>query len=175
MYSEKTLIQTMRYEFKRMDHDSAKKIVCWSYESPYQDYGLDEGDWRYLLEVQNNIFAGFYENRLIGYISFGCDGQVIGGNYDEDFLDVGVGIKPDSTGKGLGQEFLRQGLLFGSKIFRTKCFRVSIALFNERAQRVCKRLGFVEKEKFFRTSDKREFIILTLNLNKGKPIVEGDG
>ena len=153
----------MHYEFRRIDPENAQKVVSWSYESPYQDYGLQESELESFLEEKNNFFVGLSNNKLFGFISFGIDGRVEGGNYDENYMDVGVGLAPESTGKGLGLDFLLQGLLFGAKLFKTKCFRVTIASFNKRAQKVCQRLGFVEKEKFLRASDRTEFIIFILD------------
>lgn len=157
-----------------MDPESAKEVVSWKYESPYEDYGLEQSDLDYLLEVQNNFFAGYCNSKLIGFISFGSDGRVSGGSYDEDYLDIGVGLEPESAGKGIGQDFLQQGIILGSGLFNPRSFRVTVAAFNKRAQKVCHRLGFIRKELFLRTSDQKEFVILTLESFVAEPIAGGD-
>ena len=156
-----------------MSHDYTNKIVSWRYEVPYDIYGYSDSDREsnvaYLTDERNRFFAVISEGSLIGFRSFGEDGRVLGGTYDDSYLDTGGGLRPDLTGKGIGEEVVRKGLEFGSDLFGNKRFRVTIAAFNERALKVCKRLGFHEDQKFQRESDGAEFVLLTLEKLKREP------
>jgi hypothetical protein len=75
-------------------------------------------------------------------------------------LDTGGGLRPDLTGKGLGVELVRKGLEFGAGRYGVKRFRVTVAAFNQRALKVCRRVGFVEQQRFLRPGDRQAFLIL---------------
>ncbi len=160
------VLQTMKILFEPMTRPYAKDIASWRYDPPYDIYGrTDEEEDRSidtLVDEKNSFFAALHNGELIGFRSFGDDGRVSGGNYDGPHLDTGGGLRPDLSGKGLGAEVIYQGLQFGSKTFGTKKFRVTIAGFNQRAQKVCRRLGFQESDRFHRTKDGNEFVIMTL-------------
>jgi [ribosomal protein S18]-alanine N-acetyltransferase len=83
--------------------------------------------------------------------------QVPGGEYDDSALDSGGSLRPDLTGKGLGREANRTGLEFGAQVFRPRAFRVTIASFNARAQRVIAALGFRPAGTFAAATDGRSY------------------
>ena len=70
------------------------------------------------------------------------------GLYGEPLLDVGLGLRPDLTGRGLGLGFVAAVLALGRERFGPVGFRLSVAVFNERAIRVYERAGFVRGETF---------------------------
>ena len=49
------------------------------------------------------------------HCSFGIDAQVPGGDYSAQALDVGLGLRPDHTGQGLGVTFLGAILAFAQE------------------------------------------------------------
>jgi ribosomal-protein-alanine N-acetyltransferase len=71
---------------------------------------------------------------LVGYFSFKPK--------DEETLELGLGLRPDLTGQGLGGSFLAAGLEFARTHFAPARFVLSVATFNERAIRVYERAGF---------------------------------
>ena len=153
----------MKLNLYPLDESAAHEIVRWRYETPYNIYNIEdtEKSIRYALDRQNNFFAMRNENNeLVGFCSFGQDGQVPGGDYAEDALDIGMGIRPDLTGHGLGSEFVTAVLGFARKEFSPQNFRVTIAAFNQRAQRVWKKNGFKQFQTFIHKTSSREFIIL---------------
>jgi [ribosomal protein S18]-alanine N-acetyltransferase len=135
----------------------AAEIATWRYPAPYDCYDMTGADPAFLASPESGYFALTDETGLIGFRSFGADGQVPGGDYDDSALDTGGGLRPDLTGKGLGRQAIRTGLEFGQELFRPPAFRVTIATFNVRAQRVITALGFHQVDTFLATTDSRSY------------------
>jgi [ribosomal protein S18]-alanine N-acetyltransferase len=135
----------------------AADIATWRYPAPYDCYDMTDADPAFLASPESGYFALTDETGLIGFRSFGADGQVPGGEYDDAALDTGGGLRPDLTGKGLGREAIRTGLDFGQQVFRPRAFRVTVATFNVRAQRVIAALGFRQTGTFPAATDGRSY------------------
>ena len=156
----------MNLEFTPSTREQAIECVRWAYEAPYDLYNVREADRQVeiegMLDRENHAYAVSSEDQFIGIRSFGEDGRVTGGAYDDVYQDTGGALRPDMTAKGFGEEVLRAGLQFGTRALGFTKFRVAVAAFNERALKVCRRVGFVERQRFLSTSDRQEFVILTL-------------
>src|SRR5690606_18530383 len=81
----------------------------WHYEGQYSFYDMDadQEDLQEFLDPEkrrNSYFAVMEEAELIGFYSFT---QVMAGT-----IEIGLGLKPNLTGKGNGAEFLKDGLEF---------------------------------------------------------------
>jgi [ribosomal protein S18]-alanine N-acetyltransferase len=85
---------------------------------------------------------------------------VPGYDYDESALDTGGGLRPDLTGRGLGAQAISAGLAFGQREFAPAAFRMTIAAFNVRAQRVVLGLGFTLTASFLATTTGVRYQIL---------------
>ncbi len=138
----------------------AADIVTWRYPAPYDCYDMTGADSAFIVSDESGYFALTDAGRLIGFRSFGADGQVPGGSYDDSALDTGGGLRPELTGQGLGREAIGTGLEFGRRRFAPAAFRVTVAAFNLRAQRVVTSLGFRVTDSFAATTDGREYQIL---------------
>ena len=125
-----------------MTADYAVDVVTWRYPAPYDCYDMISADPAFLVDTASGFYAVIDETGLLGFRSFGPDGQVPGGAYDCAALDTGGGLRPELTGKGLGREAIRTGLEFGQRQFSPPAFRMTIAAFNVRAQTVVRALGF---------------------------------
>lgn len=155
----------MKIVFRPMDETAASAIVQWKYEPPYEVYNFsleDREDFiRYLVEPENALYGMFAEDGdLIGFCGFGKDGQVPGGDYTSEALDIGMGIRPDLTGQGKGSEYVEAVLDFGRRAFQSAKLRVTIAEFNLRARRVWEKAGFQTMETFYREGKEQQFVIL---------------
>lgn len=168
------LQQRMTITFEPMTEAYAREITSWCYPPPYDVYGHSESERdqviAFLTNDVNKAFAVICAGGIIGFRTFGPDGQVPGGFYEAGYLDTGGGLRPDLTGKGWGEEIMRQGLAIGSRLFAVERFRITVAAFNQRALKVCQRIGFKEIQRFKRKGDHEQFIVLVLDDPKGKPI-----
>ena len=128
----------------RMTQAEAETIAEWSYEEPYDfyDWRADESDLAELLDPAQRAgqyFSVHATEELIGFFQFRSDG---------DAVVVGLGLRPDLTGRGLGQSFLEASLAFARGQFAPARFRLSVATFNERAIKVYEHAGFVVTRAF---------------------------
>ena len=162
---------TNAFVFTPMDETSARAITGWRYQPPYDIYNLQPDEdvkeaIAYLVDPQIAFYTirgcvGDLEGEeLLAYCSFGQDAQVAGGDYGQEALDIGLGVRPDLTGQGHGLTFVAAVLDFARRHFNPIAFRVTIAAFNERAQRVWQKAGFRPTQTFRREYDGRPFVIL---------------
>jgi ribosomal-protein-alanine N-acetyltransferase len=147
-------------QFVPMTAHYAADVVTWRYEPPYDCYDMTGADPGFLADPANGFYALAGDRGLLGFRSFGPDGQVPGGSYDDSALDTGGGLRPELTGQGLGRAAISAGLEFGRQRFAPPAFRVTIASFNLRAQRVVESLGFEAAGQFLASTDGRSFEIL---------------
>lgn len=138
----------------------AADIATWRYPAPYDCYDMTDVDRGFLVDPESGFFALTDNDALIGYRSFGVDGQVPGGSYDSSALDTGGGLRPELTGQGLGRRAISTGLEFGRERFSPAAFRVTVASFNARALRVVEALGFSATDRFEATTDGSSYVIL---------------
>jgi RimJ/RimL family protein N-acetyltransferase len=153
----------IKISFSPIDERQACEIARWRYPPPYDLYNLAESKdaIAYALDPQNNFYAmEDKQGELVGFCSFGQDGQVPGGDYAADALDIGLGIHPDLTGQGKGIDYVSCVLDFARETFDPPRFRVTIAVFNRRAQRVWRKAGFWLVNRFRHEETGRAFVIL---------------
>ena len=123
-----------------MSQAEAEEIASWRYEGTYAFYDADADpdDLALLLsgEVRENRYfsALAADGSLVGFLEFKQDGSTI---------ELGLGLRPDHTGRGLGLSFVEAGLSFARVRFQPERFRLAVATFNERAIKVYERAGFV--------------------------------
>lgn len=102
------------------------------------------------------------DDRLVGFRSFGADGQVPGWAYDASALDTGGGLRPELTGLGLGRAAIATGLAYGRDRFAPDAFRVTVASCNARALTVVRSLGFTRVGRFDAATDGSSYDVLVL-------------
>jgi ribosomal-protein-alanine N-acetyltransferase len=147
----------MRFTFTPMSEADAHTIYMWRYDGPYATYNLNSGDGDQepgaeLLAELLDRRSPYYSVRdergeLVGFFNFGTSAQVRDseepGIYtDERTVDIGLGMRPDITGKGFGLAFVNAGLDFARQTFAPARFHLYVYTWNERAIRVYERAGF---------------------------------
>ncbi|MCL2421717.1 MAG: GNAT family N-acetyltransferase [Defluviitaleaceae bacterium] len=145
-----------------MIEEYAHQISQWKYDGIFSFYNPSQEDSDELMD--GTYFVCIDQNEmLIGNYCFGKNARIptVEENvYDDGFLDIGLGLKPDLCGKGYGLSFFIDGLKFAQKTFNTNDFRLSVATFNERAIKVYKKAGFyIEHEVTNSYYDNKFFIM----------------
>jgi ribosomal-protein-alanine N-acetyltransferase len=136
----------VRFEFSKMTDEEAQEIARWRYVPPYDFYDSisDPDDLVELLDPRqrgDDYFSALDEKgALVGFFQFKRDGNAV--------VEVGLRLRPDLTGKGLGRGFLLAGLDFARQSFSPDVFRLSVATFNERAIKVYEDVGFVHRRTY---------------------------
>ena len=139
----------MQFTFQLMDEADAQAMQTWRYEGEYAVYSFADGDDpAELLDRRSPYYAARDERgELVGFFCFGTSAAISGsaapGIYGEDgSVLIGLGLRPDLTGKGIGLAFVQAGLAFGRAQFTPTAFRLFVMTFNQRAIRVYERAGF---------------------------------
>lgn len=156
------------YTIREMTIEEAKQIMNWKYEMPYSFYNMAEDDETLTELTDGSYFSVLDEQKsLVGFFCFGENAQVPGGRKaglytDETYIDIGLGLHPECTGKGMGKEFLEHGIAFGKSEHFGRGLRLSVATFNKRAIKVYKKTGFIPKEKFLNgpVDNQVEFLLM---------------
>jgi ribosomal-protein-alanine N-acetyltransferase len=137
----------------------AEAIATWRYPEPYSFYDSDRdpGDLALLLDPAGwgeKYFAADSDGRLAGFFQL---------TKADDGVEIGLGLRPDLTGHGLGAEFVAAGLRFAAERFDTHRFDLAVAAFNRRAITVYERAGFREVRRYahFTGGALHEFVWMT--------------
>ena len=135
------------YVLRPITRSDAEKISGWRYPAPFSSYDGNPSSIPGLLDPRYDYHAVFDgAGELVGYFCFGADATIPEGRkrglYGADALDVGLGMRPDLTGRGRGLEFVRAGLRFAEEKFSPPAFRLTVAAFNRRAVAVYEKAGF---------------------------------
>lgn len=160
----------LKLSFTPLTPEDAAIVTAWHYPPPYDVYNEPEDSTytsaEYMCDPAIRAYSLFdSEHGLVAYATFSADGQVPGGDYSEDALDMGMMVRPDLTGRGLGHQFVNAVIAFAIESFEPTKLRVTIAKFNIRAQKVWRKAGFVRQERFEADGNSRPFIIFTKPLN----------
>jgi [ribosomal protein S18]-alanine N-acetyltransferase len=146
-----------RHSFRQMDDADAREVAGRRYEPPYDFYDgdADPEDLAELLDAERRRDAYFTVvdegGDLVGFFQFEGEGETV---------DVGLGLRSDLTGRGIGERFCEAGLEFARERFAPRRFTLSVATFNERAIRVYERAGFRRGEPYVHETNGGEYEFL---------------
>ncbi len=155
----------MQLAAKDMNETYAKEILSWKYRAPYDFYN-NETTPENVKEMLGNHYHAVVNQlgELVAYYCVGNAAQVpVGrqfGVYNEDYFDIGIGVKPDWTGKGYGSHFFSAILSFIKNEANKRPIRLTVASVNQRAIRLYQRFGFEQVTSFQR--DDTIFLIMIL-------------
>jgi [ribosomal protein S18]-alanine N-acetyltransferase len=139
----------MSLRFKSLRWNDARAISRWRYEGIYAFYDqealpmLSLALFRPLLRALGlEAFIVLDDaSERIGIFTFTQRGNAI---------EIGLAMRPDLTGRGMGLDFVEAGLDFARTRYAPTRFTLDVATFNERARRVYERAGFKPLETFTR-------------------------
>ena len=134
------------FMIRAMTAADAHAVAAWRYPGEYSFYDADADpdDLAELLdptEWGRRYFAAddAAERQLAGVLVVKLTGQV---------AEIGLGLRPDLAGHGLGEPFVRTCLRFASTELGAQSYTLAVAAFNHRAIAVYQRAGFREVERF---------------------------
>jgi ribosomal-protein-alanine N-acetyltransferase len=132
----------VRLEIRPASAETFAAIETWRYQPPYNFY---DGDVEPVLNPERFYEALDERGELVGNLYFEEKG---------DALEIGLGLRPDLVGRGLGLDFVRAGVEFGRERFRPARVILNVATFNERAIKVYERAGFREVGRHVRSFER---------------------
>jgi len=127
------------FSVRPMTGEDAQAIAAWRYPGEFAFYNWD-ADPADLAELLDPVLWGKQyfsvdgpDERLVGMFGFKAKG---------DSVEIGLGLRPDRTGRGLGLSFVESGVAFAAERFGVTSFALAVAAFNQRAISVYRRAGF---------------------------------
>jgi len=142
----------LQFFIREMNEIHATDILSWKYDPPYDFYNNELCD-ESLKELLDNTYYSIVNNQeeLVGFFCIGASAQVPKGHdygaYLDKCIDVGIGMKPELTGKGLGTEFFSM-ILNQLQQENHSPLRLTVAKFNVRAIHLYEKLGFEKVMEF---------------------------
>ena len=142
----------------------AKEISSWQYSGEYAVYSFDESE-----EAVSELMGGEYvaclgeDQRLAGYFCFGVSARIPtmeSDAYELDALDIGLGLRPDICGAGLGQAFMQVGMAYAGERLNATRLRLTVACFNKRAIRLYEKMGFAAIKEVRHKRSGRPFYVM---------------
>ena len=128
-------------EIEPLGPEVAALLDAWSYEPPYDFYnGEDEP-----VLNPDRFFVVREGDEVIGFYYF---------HEQERTVEIGLGLRPDLTGRGLGLQFFLEGVSFAHGRFPNRRVTLNVAAFNERAITVYERAGFKRTGEHLRTFER---------------------
>jgi ribosomal-protein-alanine N-acetyltransferase len=143
------------FRFRPLTQADAEAIAEWHYPEPYSfyDWGADQDDLEELLSPakRRDAYAAVDDSggELIGYFSFKPR--------ERETTEIGLGLRPDLTGRGLGLAFVEAGLDHARSQLAPREFSLAVAAFNSRAITVYERAGFSEVRRYMHHTNGSEW------------------
>ena len=142
--------------YSRMDASTAREIADeWKYPPPYDFYDMTADPEDYQEFVTPALWPDFLlrvrrGGRLFGFLS---------GDLSEEgrAVEIGLGMRPDLTGRGLGLMFMRRNLDWIREAHPGAEIRLSVVSFNQRGIKVYRRSGFRAVRSFVQVTNGGEY------------------
>jgi RimJ/RimL family protein N-acetyltransferase len=130
----------MIFSVQPLTPEQGEAMARWAYPGPWAVYDVTgpidpaEGFWAVVDDA----------GAVAGFACFGVEARVPGLEERPGVLDVGVGMRPDLTGKGLGRAFAEAVLDHGQAVSGASRMRAVVQDWNARSRRLLDSLGFTE-------------------------------
>jgi len=148
----------MVFRFEKMNQQEAEDIALhWKYSGVYSFYDCtaDADDYSEFMDASrrgDKYYACYMAGEMIGFYSV----EISHG----DTAELGLGLKPEYTGRGMGLRFVCAVLKHILSLHRVRRLALSVALFNQRAIKVYKAAGFTETGTFTQRTNGGEYEFL---------------
>ena len=126
---------------KKMEQSEALEIAeRWKYDGEYAFYDMtaDPEDYEEIVTPEkrgNRYFSVFNGDELTGFFCAEQEGADV---------EIGLGLRPDLTGRGRGGAFLEEILWFVRENYSFEKIKLDVVSFNQRAIKVYERAGFLK-------------------------------
>ena len=152
----------MAYDLTLMTEAEAREVMAWRYDGPFAVYTsgaeseaeraeelagyLDRRSPHYAARVAGERAEA--PGPVVGFFCYGSGAEVVDVPaeprlYSPDgSITIGLGLRPDLTGKGLGVAFTRAGMDFCRERYAPRGLRLFVLAWNIRAITVYERVGF---------------------------------
>ena len=123
----------------------ASEYIGWEYEPPFDFYNIPkerhEEELQEILSVKPPaawFTAVDSDERMVGFFEYSFN--------EEEELEIGLGMRPDQTGKGLGLQFVNLGLTKARQVYPEYKGDIVLRVLdtNQRAFKVYQKAGFKE-------------------------------
>ena len=179
----------MNVSFEPITPETAHALATWRYPAPYATYNIGDEPAAFteMLDARSPWFVAHDRDAgdtgdttntndpPMGYCCFGTaaevgwEGEPRLWTTEDRTLSVGLGLRPDLTGQGLGLPFFETVLDFAIQRFAPEAFRLFVLPFNQRAIRVYERAGFRQiGERVVRVGSPDELLFLEMRRNASK-------
>jgi [ribosomal protein S18]-alanine N-acetyltransferase len=130
-----------RLTVRPLQRGDAEAIASWRYDGPWSTYDARPDDP--LLSAETGYLAVVDDaGSLVGFLCTGVEARVPGLAAQEGIVDIGVGMRPDLVGRGLGSAFGALVLGYIRDMCGDRPLRAVVQSWNERSLRLSQRLGF---------------------------------
>lgn len=131
----------------------------WHYTGEYSFYDMDadEEDLNEFLDPAgrgDHTYAVSQDDELIGFFTI----LQIEGNTS----DIGLGMRPDLTGRGAGQAFLKSVLHYVTVNFNPEQITLAVATFNTRAIKVYLKAGFTAADTYMQDTNGSSYEFMSM-------------
>ncbi|WP_249659444.1 GNAT family N-acetyltransferase [Lysinibacillus fusiformis] len=152
----------MSYCFLPISQEQAEDIAYnWHYEGDYSFYDMeaDQEDLQAFLNpyTRGNVFAVLKKQELVAYFSIMP--------VADQTMEIGLGMKPSLTGKGLGYNFLKNAIYFAN--YPCEMITLSVATFNLRAIKLYRKVGFQDAHTYMQATNGGVYEFLKMDYIKG--------
>jgi ribosomal-protein-alanine N-acetyltransferase len=137
----------MEFRIRPMTAQDAQAIAEWHYDGSYAFYDMDQDadDLAELLTPANwpERYQAVVDEQgaLVGFFCFQPEP-------DGNAVEIGLGLRPNLTGHGLGRPFLEAGLRHAERTYHPTCITLAVAAFNAGAIRLYEQAGFRTVRRF---------------------------
>ncbi len=145
----------MRFTIRPLTETDAVAVASWRYPAPYDVYDVPEDPsledelfdpdrWGVSYFAVDDAGAG----DLVGFYELVASDPDTRGVVPE--VEIGLGLRPDLTGRALGSDFVEAGLAFSRERWHPRLFALDVFPWNERAIRCYEHVGFERGEVYVR-------------------------
>ena len=154
------------FAVRAMAEDDAHAVATWRYPGEYAFYDgdadaddlaelLDPGEWG-----RRYFAVDGADDQLVGFFVFKVDGDV---------AEIGLGLRPDLTSRGLGLSFVETAARYAVDSFAVTELVLAVAAFNRRALTVYERAGFREVDRYDHSTNGGVYPFIRLRALVGRP------